>query len=65
MIFRTAHLPHARRPDRYGLTERLPRTYLRLLWHPFALRPIAASNSATLDTEITQREVPAGITQHR
>ncbi len=36
LCFGTLHLPRGRAPERYGIEEAMPKTYLRQLAHPFA-----------------------------
>ena len=41
VLFGTAHLPHGRRPLRYGVDERMPAGWVGRFFHPFHARPEA------------------------
>jgi sterol desaturase/sphingolipid hydroxylase (fatty acid hydroxylase superfamily) len=41
VLFGTVHLPHARRPLRYGVDERMPAGWVGRFFHPFHARPEA------------------------
>jgi hypothetical protein len=41
VLFGTVHLPHGRRPQRYGVDERMPAGWVGRFFHPFHARPEA------------------------